>query len=479
MRRLPSALLAATALAGLLAGCDMRTAYRQPVLNLPAAFAQPAAPEASVWPAADWWRGFGSPELDGLVRAAELGNLDLAASAQRVLAAEAQARIAGAPLLPTLDGGLDASRRRTFGGGSGGNTQVAGLGNVAGTGGGASSRASYAASLSAGYEIDFWGRNRAGRDSAQASLAASRFDRETVALTVVSGVANTYLQVLSLRDRLAIAEANLAIAERVLAVVEARATGGAASPLELAQQRSVVFQQRSAIPPLVRQEREARAALAQLLGLPPEGFDIAGRGLAGLTAPAIAPGLPSELLARRPDIRRAEAQLAAAHADVAAARAAMLPGVRLTGSAGLSSSDLSVLLDSRSLLLNLAAGLTQPIFDGGRLAGQRDVSLARRQELVETYRSAVLTALIDVENALGALGNLAEQQGLQGQVVQQAQLALQLAEARYRAGAEDLLTVLDAQRTLYQAQDQYGQLDLARLQASVGLYRALGGGWQG
>jgi outer membrane protein TolC len=183
-------------------------------------------------------------------------------------------------------------------------------------------------------------------------------------------------------------------------------------------------------------------------------------------------------LVRRPDLATVEAQLAAANADLAVARAALLPSLQLTASAGLANTALMSLADPASAIYNLGASILQPIFEGGRLRGQIDVASSRERELVESYRRAILAALADVEDALVATSRTAEQQALQAQARDEASRALRLAEVRYREGADDLLTVLDAQRTLFSAEDQLALTQLARLQASVSLYQALGGGWE-
>lgn len=408
------------------------------------------------WPDQEWWQNFHSEELTRLVQDALSNNFDLAAAAARIMQAEAQVRVSGATLLPGIDLDFRTSRQGELGeGGS----------------------SSYGAGLSASYEIDFWGKNRAALSASEASLEASRFDRDTVMLTTTASVANTYLQVLSLRDRLRIAQLNLDNAQRVLELTELRVNTGAASPLELAQQRSVVAQQRASIPPIRQQEREAIAALAALLGKPPQLLEIAGETLVGMQAPPVVAGLPSELLQRRPDVRRVEAQLYGAAANVAVARASLFPSVRLTGSLGLQGQEVSSLFDGNPAY-SLGASLLQPIFDAGRLAAQKDLAEARQLELIQSYRSVIVDAFADVDTALTAIEHLRQQQQLQDEVLEQANLTLNLAEVRYREGAENLLTVLDAQRTYYSAQDQRLQLELRALQAVVDLYRALGGGWQ-
>jgi multidrug efflux system outer membrane protein len=191
----------------------------------------------------------------------------------------------------------------------------------------------------------------------------------------------------------------------------------------------------------------------------------------------VSPGIPAELLVRRPDLKSAEAQLAAANANVTVARAALLPSISLTGSAGVASSVLVNFLNAPTAAWMLGASLLQPIFDGGRLAGQLDAAVSRERELVENYRRSILAALADVESALASGSRSADQEALQAQVVEQGRISLRLAEVRYREGVDDLLTLLDAQRTLFQAEDQLAQIRLSRLQASIGLYKALGGGW--
>ena len=192
----------------------------------------------------------------------------------------------------------------------------------------------------------------------------------------------------------------------------------------------------------------------------------------------MSPGLPSELLSRRPDIRRAAANLAAADANVAVARANLFPSINLTGAMGAQSSALLSLLNAPNLLANVSASLMAPIFDGGRLKRERDLALARKQELVQVYRATVIAALSEVDTALGQIRSLDEQRRLKAAELEQARQAYDLSEIRYKSGAEDLMTVLDTQRALADVQNDIGKLKLKRLQATVSLYKALGGGWK-
>lgn len=454
----PTRLLLVLPAAALLAACaSVEPGEGLRTTDVPAAWTAPIPTDAATWPAAGWWREFDSRELDQLIADAQTQNLDLAIAATRILQAEAQARGAGSALLPSVDLRGGASQSGQFRPTS--NSQ------------------SFNLSLGASYEVDFWGRNSADVAAAEASLRASQYDRETVALTVVSSTASTYFQLLSLRDRIAIAKRNLENAQGVLKITEARVNAGVAVPLELAQQRANVAGQEANIPSLEQQEREVRAALALLLGRPVQGFDVAGTGLAGLKTPGVAPGLPSELLARRPDVRRAEAQLAAADANITAARAAFFPSISLSGSLGASSAALSSLLNPSNIAYSIGASLLQTIFDGGQNQANLDATVARREETLLGYRGAVIAAFSDVDVALGAVSSLEAREKASQVQADQAQEAYRIAELRYRAGVEDFLSVLDAQRSLNSAQDQLAQARLARLQASVTLFRVLGGGW--
>jgi len=254
-------------------------------------------------------------------------------------------------------------------------------------------------------------------------------------------------------------------------------TNGVSSNLDLAQQRAVVAAVEAAIPNLEEQEREARYALAVMQGRPPEGFDVQGQTLEGLVPPTVVPGIPAALLARRPDIAEAEANLIAAHANLDAARAAFLPAIGLTGSGGYASSAISSLINPSSLAWTIGASLLQTVFDGGQKTSQRDVAQAQETELIATYRSTVFNALSDVESSLGQVSSLAKQEMYTTEQVKNAAEAFRISELQYREGVADLLAVLQSQQTLFTGQDTLVQIKLARLQSNISLYRALGGGW--
>ncbi|WP_276583686.1 efflux transporter outer membrane subunit [Pseudomonas sp. RIT-PI-AD] len=428
---------------------------------------QAASTAAELDSARDWWKRFRSAELDALIERARAGSQDVAAASARVRRARADIRVAGAASWPEVSADLQAERERLLSGT--GNRDLDASEDDP-------SIELFDLSFSASYEVDFWGARAASQARAEQAWHASAFDRAALELSVLASVADTYLRILALRERSRIAELDLDNAQQVLRLVETRHESGAATALELAQQRSLVARQQRQLP-LIRQELEdTRVALARLLGEPVQRIDLGTSTLADLRWPEIGAGLPSELLGRRPDIAAAEARLAAADADVQVARAALLPRLNLGASLGSGAERASHLLHSP--FYTLTAGLTAPVFNHGRLAAQREGVEAERQALLHEYRGAILAAFADVETALNAIEGLDRQRHWQSLERDEAERAFRLAEERYRAGAETLLNVLETQRTLYQAQDEQVRLRLARLQASVALYKALGGGWR-
>lgn len=414
-----------------------------------------------------WWTQFGSPQLNRLVEQARRDSFDVAAATARVRQAQASAVIAGAPLLPEVKFNLAASRQRLLRGSGNSDLDATESNNTVN---------SYDANFTASYEVDFWGGRAAARDSAVQSLRASQFDQATVELTLLSNVADRYAQTLAARQRQQIAELNLANARNVLGLVQTRYDAGSATALELAQQKSLVASQQRQLPLIQQLAEESQITLAALLGQPVQAVDMGVEPFQALTWPSIGVGVPSQLLSLRPDIAQAEAQLAAASADVTVARAAMLPTLTLGATVGSGAYKANEIL--RSPFYTLTSGLVAPIFNNGRLSAERDKARARQDELLHTYRGAIINGFADVEKSLSRITRLDQQRQWQSEELQQAQTAFQIAESRYQAGAEDLLTVLETQRTLYTAQDLNVQLRLSRLQASIALYKALGGGWK-
>ena len=455
------ALLTSCIALAVLAACSLGPRYHRPDIPPPPAWSGGADAAAPEWPSSDWWRGFASGDLDEFIAQAQHANDDLRAAVARVHQADAQRRIAGAPLLPALDAQASAQRART---------PVNGGGLVTGN--------TFSPLLSASYELDFWGKNRAAYNAAAATARASAYDRTTVELAVMAGVATTYFQALELRDRLAIAEANLANATKILKGLKLEQVAGTATGLDVAQQETVVATLNATVPPLRQQLRQSIDALAILTGNTPESVDVAHGSLDEISRPTVRPGLPSELLQRRPDVAEAEAQLIAANADIAQARAAFFPSISLTASGGYASPQLASLLRPANRVWSLGAGLTQPIFHGGALLGQYRLSQGRYEELLADYHKAVLSALANVEDSLAGVTHTADQVERQQQAATQAGRAYEFAQTQMRAGTINVLTLLNTETALFSARDALAQAKFAHLQAVVSLYQALGGGWQ-
>lgn len=452
--------IAALVMATALAGCATAVPKALPPQMVPHAFAAPST--GRVWPKVSWWQGFGDAELTSLVDEAARSNQDLAIAASRVLQAEAQATVQRAALFPQigaqaghLNGGCSGQSCQTF-----------------------ASTKSFNLDFSASYQLDFWGLARDNLRAADEQLKSARFAQQSVALSVAAGVADQYFSVLAIRSRIAIANENMAAIDGILDIIKLRVKAGSTSHLDLAREEAQAEAVDAQLPGLETSEKEALFALAVILGRPPEGFDIKGRDLDSIKPPVVGAGLPSDLLLRRPDVAAAEADLAAAHANVDAARAAFLPQISLTGSGGFLSAAIGMLLQGSNFGYSYGAGLLQTIFDGGKLIGQKDLAEATQKEFVARYQKAALNAYSDVETALTEVANSARAQDHLAREVTAAREAFRISQLQYRQGAADLLTVLQAQQTLFSAEDQYVQTALANRLAAVHLFEALGGGWQ-
>jgi multidrug efflux system outer membrane protein len=442
-------------------GCNLGPAYHKPYVPLPAAWTTASATSDAAAPASDWWRGFGSSQLNDYIAQAQSANDDIGAAMARVREADAQARIAGAALLPNLSASGTATRERA----------------PSSTGGPLKTFDVFNPALLASYQVDFWGHNRELHNAALATAKASRFDRETVALTVVTSVAMSYFEVLEFHDRLLVAQQNYQNAMTILKGLEVEAEVGTATALDVAQQATTVANVNATIPPLQQQLRQSTDALAILTGKAPEQLEPGDGTLDALTLPAVAAGLPSQLLARRPDVAEAEAQLVSANANIAAARAAFFPSINLTAGGGFESTALGMLLSPETRIWDVSAGVTQTIFDHGALSGQYQYSRARYDELLSDYHKTVLTALGNVEDALVAVQQSAELQLRQQDATDKAHRAFEFAQLQFQAGTTDVLTMLNTETALFTAQDALVQGKFAHTQALLTLYQALGGGW--
>jgi NodT family efflux transporter outer membrane factor (OMF) lipoprotein len=449
------------------AGCILTKDLPDPALDVPDGYKAARLTRAQdAPPTLDWWRGFRSAELTTLMEEAQTVNLDIAAATARFIQADAQARITGAALLPNLNGAGSETYSRTSGASASG-LSIGGREVV-----------NYSASLSASYELDFWGKNRDAAQAAEETAFANRFDRDVVALTTLTTVANAYFQVLAAQDRLRTAQQNIASATRILNAIKDRFKAGTGTDLDVAQQEAVLANQRASVPPLKQTLDQNINALATLVSRPPEAVRVVGGSLNQIAIPRVTPGLPSELLTQRPDIRRQEAQLASATANVGNARAQFFPSIQLTGQGGYQSSALSSLFQPHAAFFSVVGSLIQPIFDGGKILGNFELTKARQDELLQTYRKTVVQSFADVDNALMSIRQTTEKLRLQRDVLAASRRAFQLSEQQLRAGTADIVTVLNTQLTLFQAEDSLWQAQLARLLAIVSLYQALGGGWE-
>lgn len=469
-----TAALFALVLSPCLSGCILGT--ERPDLNLDMPVAYRAGPKSEVaadkaLPALDWWRGFRSSELTTLMDAAQTNNLDIAVAVAQIIQADAQVGVSGAALLPTISGNASAEREHGGGGASG-----SGLSAASG-GSGSSTISIFSTGLSASYMLDFWGKNRATLAASEENATASRYNREVVTLTTLATVANTYFQVLAAQDQLRVTRENLAAAQRILDLIKKQFAGGTASELELSQQEALVATQKAAIPPLEVTVGQDTAALAVLVGKAPAHFNLRGGSLSKIAVPRVTPGLPSQLLYERPDIRQAEATLAASNFSVESARAAFFPQIQLTGTTGFQSTALASLFTPGAWFYTMTASLTQPIFDGFLLESQLKQAKGVQLQNLQTYRKTVLSAFSDVEKALIALQKFTLQEKLQNDVVAASRKAFDVAEKQYGGGTVNLITVLQTEQTLFNAENNLVTVRLNKMLAASSLFQALGGGW--
>lgn len=400
-------------------------------------------------PETAWWAAFGSEPLDALIANALAANQTLAQGVANVDASRAALRVSNASLLPQASGSLSASS----------DTQ-SGLDDVNSSG-----------RLSASYQLDLFGANAASRAASLASYDAAVFSQRALELTVQSDVATAYFNLLASREQLGVANQNLARAERIFEIVQVRYKAGAISGFDVSSQSAQLANARARIPQLESQIAGLETSLAILLSLIPQGYDAPDQEILAIALPHTDPGLPSDLLLRRPDLMQAEAALRGADANIDAARAAFFPSIDL--GAGVS----GLLTGGGDITGSLSSSIAATIFSGGRLEGQLEGAQARREGQLAGYRQSVLSALRDVDISLKASeANKAREEQLA--IARDAALeALDADELRYRAGAGDLTSLLTSQQTYSDASNNYvlGRLD--RLTAAINLYVALGGGY--
>ena len=416
-------------------------------------------------PRTDWWREFDSAELDRLEQAALANNRELRVAIARIAQANAQVRVAESTLYPSLE--IYAKREVE--------APAQGIGL-------AKSREEWSSlnrlqvGVRANYEADLWGKQGYAAESALALALASVHQRDVVALTLTSDVAAAYLDLLSLGSRAAIAERAALSRRKSLAAMQRRMRLGDATTQEVAQFRVAAATAEAAFSLLVQQRERAFNRLAILTGIAPAALRVDGAGLGAVGIPAVAPGLPSDLLCRRPDIRRAEAQLAAAQFDVRAVRAALLPSFSLTADTGFGARHLAALTNPASLFFLAAGTLAQSLFDGGRREAQLELARARHLELLEQYSGTLLTALREIEDSLVAVRATREQHRAHAEASATARANWRMSERAFAAGAADLVALLDAEQRSYASELAEDAARYDRMRAAIDLYKALGGG---
>lgn len=450
-------------IAALLAGCSLAPQYQRPEAPIATTYPVEAANAAADATATGWREFFPDQRLQQLIEAALANNRDLRVAALRIEEARAQYGIQSADLLPNLNATASGSRSRTPGA-----VSITGRSSI---------NSNYQVGLGlAAFELDFFGRVRSLNDAALAQYLATEEASRAAQISLISEVAKAYLAEQAFAEQYDLARKTVESRESAYKLAKQRFEVGASSALDLRQNETLVQSARASLATLTRQRAQATNALTLLVGKPlgdlPAAQALSGQNI----VTEIPPGLPSDLLTRRPDIRAAEQRLRAANANIGAARAAFFPRISLTGSIGTASNQLDGLFESGSRAWSFMPQLVLPIFDAGRNRANLNLAEARNNIAIAEYEKSIQTAFREVSDALVARAALEEQIAAQ-QAVQDAQAErLKLADLRYQNGVASSLEVLDAQRELFTAQQQLVQARLLRLTNAIDLYRALGGG---
>jgi multidrug efflux system outer membrane protein len=454
-----TSLILAIALA--LGGCSLAPTYQRPEVPIPAQW------EVNIQQANDlantvWWQQFRDPVLDHLIQTALRENKDVQIAAARVEEFMGRYGVTRSAQFPQVGVNADAARTRA----SESKDIILAENPVN----------EFRVDLGVSFELDLWGKLRNATEAARAQLLATEEAQRTVILTLVSQLANSYVQLLDLDRQLVVTRETLGTRSESVRINGLRFKAGLIS--ELDYQQAVAEYQSAAVqvPRLERLIAQQENAISLLLGRNP-GKIARGVTLDQLALPQVPGGLPSELLERRPDIRQAEQQLIAANALIGVAKAAFFPSISLTGLFGVTSTDLSNLFEGPSRTWQFAGQLLQPIFTGGALTGQLQVAEAVQQQTLLNYQQVIQKAFAEVDDSLTAISKLREQLKDQAAQVKALQRNVDLATLRYKNGYSDYLTVVDAERNLYSAQLQYVQDQGFLFTTLVNLYKAMGGGW--
>ena len=449
--------LAAVAAALALAGCSQLPKYERPEAPVPGAFPYASAQQGPAASTIDWPQFFTDERLRVLIANAIRNNRDLRIAILNIEQARAQYDIRRADRYPTIGATASGSRAPTAGGGTV-STYTAGIAFSA-------------------WEIDFFGRIASLSEAALAQYLATEEGRKAAQITLVATVANTWLNLAADEELLALTRQTLATREESLRLTRMRFEAGASSEIDFRQAESLTESARAVLAQLERQRAIDLNTLGLLVGEPVAPSYRVGVTTDSVRLPDVPAGVPSEVLVKRPDVRQAEQQLVAANANIGAARAAFFPRISLTAGLGTASSELSGLFSGGSWGFTVAPSLLQPIFDAGRNRAGLASAQAQRDIAVAQYERAIQVAFREVSDALAGRANLGDQVAAQTRVVEAEAARYRLARLRYEGGVSSYLDLLDAQRSLFTAQQALVQARLARLQNQVQLYRALGGGW--
>ena len=451
--------LCVSVIALLVSGCMVGPDYVRPDVQTPPAW-RISETDARDTANTAWWKQFGDAQLNALIDEALVANKDLLIASARIDEYAGRLGVTRADLFPQVGIGYGASRQKNTLPG----TTTKGTYN------------GYDMLISASWEIDFWGKLRRQDEAARAQLIASEEGRRVVVLTLVTGVAGAYINLRDLDRQLEIAIETARTREASYKLFQDRYAGGLISILELSQNKSQYDEAQASIPLIEQSIAQQENALSTLLGRNP-GPIARGKNIDDLAAPTIPEGLPSSLLERRPDLRAAEQQLIAANALIGAARAAYYPSISLTGLFGVASGNLSNLFTSGAKIWQYAGAIDMPIFTAGKIGSQVEVAEAQQQQALFSYQKAIQTAFREVNDALIAQDRTRVQLEAQRQQVDSLRQYADTARLRYDNGYTSYIEVLDAERSLFQAQLQFTQTQQKRLQALVDLYKAMGGGW--
>lgn len=456
----------------LLAGCAVGPKYSRPSISVSKNWTAPSLGTATAEPVEQWWTTFNDAEFSRLIERAVKANLDLKLAAARVAEARAQAGIAKSELFPTVNGTASASRNRQQAIAASPASKSAVLVPIEFN--------NYQGGFDASWELDVFGRIRRDLQAANADLRAATEDRKAILITLLADVGRSYVELRGSQLRLEIARKNIAIQQDTLQLTEARLKAGLATELDVTRARAQLETTQSIVPTLQSGIATSIHHLSVLLGEEPAVLrsELTPQAAVPMLPPEVPVGLPSDLLERRPDVRQSEAQIIAADARVGAAKADFFPRVVLLGTAGRQASQLHDLTLGMGNFFGAGPAISLPLFTGGRLRSQLHVQDARLQQAVISYRSAILQALEETEDALV---NYSEEQTRRERLesaVKSNQEAVQLSSETYRAGLTDFLSVLDAERELYANEDLLAQSRTLQAVNLIALYKALGGGWQ-